>query len=45
MPVLEQVTQWSNRRWCNKNRYVYEVNGDKYMCLTYYVHLFRMTTR
>ena len=38
--VFEQVIHWSPWRWYNKHRNMYEAVGDKYMYLTYYVHLF-----
>ena len=36
---FEQVKQRSPWRWCNKHRKMWEVIGDKFMYLTYYIHL------
>jgi len=35
--VLEQVTQWSRWRWCNKHWNMWEVIGDKSVYLTFCV--------
>lgn len=35
--VLEHIMHWYTCRWCNKHRDMWEVTGDNYMYLTYYV--------